>query len=472
MKKYKGKIQGLSVMLADLGCILISFFSVNYISQFLVNKNYFSEHIVINLLSTIILAYVIVFIFFNMNEDLMKRGRIEEFIYSVKINIFLMLVMTILLFATKSIVGLSRVGFAIALIVNVLLMFVVHTWIKKLIKRWGKNQQNTIFCYVVTTRDKASEIIRNLSTNIEYCRQIVGIAIIDDHLIGQEIEGVPVVAGFQDMLLFSKKVAIDEVYINVPYDTGNSLKPYILEFEKMGLNVHLNITMLEGFEDFYKEIRLLGPYPVISFGSRKFDDNKIFVKRCVDIFGALVGILITIVVGMVVAPILLLESSGPLIFKQQRVGKNGRLFYIYKFRSMYKDAEERKQALLEKNEMKGHMFKMADDPRITKVGKFIRKTSIDELPQFFNVLVGDMSLVGTRPPTVSEYQEYACNHKRRLSIKPGITGLWQVSGRNNVSDFEDVVKLDLEYIDKWSLALDIKILIKTVMVVFARKGSQ
>ena len=159
-------------------------------------------------------------------------------------------------------------------------------------------------------------------------------------------------------------------------------------------------------------------------------------------------------------------------FKQKRVGKNGRYFFIYKFRSMYKDAEARKKELMDKNEMNGLMFKMTDDPRITKVGKFIRKTSIDELPQFFNVLKGDMSLVGTRPPTVDEFKQYEGHHKRRLSMKPGITGLWQVSGRSNIEDFEEVVKLDLQYIDNWCLALDFKILIKTVGVIFFGRGAK
>ena len=169
---------------------------------------------------------------------------------------------------------------------------------------------------------------------------------------------------------------------------------------------------------------------------------------------------------------ILIESRGPLIFKQRRVGKNGRFFYVYKFRSMYKDAEERKKALMEQNEMKGLMFKMTDDPRITKVGKFIRKTSIDELPQFFNVLKGDMSLVGTRPPTVDEFRQYEGYHKRRLSMKPGMTGMWQVSGRSDIEDFEEVVKLDLEYIDNWSIGLDFKILFKTIAVVFHHGGAK
>jgi lipopolysaccharide/colanic/teichoic acid biosynthesis glycosyltransferase len=139
---------------------------------------------------------------------------------------------------------------------------------------------------------------------------------------------------------------------------------------------------------------------------------------------------------------------------------------------MYDDAEARKKELLEKNEMKGLMFKMEHDPRVTKVGEFIRKTSIDELPQFFNVLKGDMSLVGTRPPTEDEFLQYEGRHKRRLSLKPGITGLWQVSGRSDISNFEDVVRLDLEYIDNWSLLLDIKLLLKTFVVVFGRVGAK
>ena len=234
----------------------------------------------------------------------------------------------------------------------------------------------------------------------------------------------------------------------------------------MGATVHLNIEVLEQFSNFSKSVNQLGSIPVITFANNVYDYRQLFIKRLMDIVGSIVGLAITGVIMIFLAPILKLESPGPLFFKQKRVGKNGRYFYIYKFRSMYVDAEERKKELMDKNKMDGLMFKMDNDPRITKVGRFIRKTSIDELPQFFNVLKGDMSLVGTRPPTVDEFKQYETYHKRRLSVKPGITGLWQVSGRNRITNFEDVVKLDLKYIDNWSIALDIKILFKTVAVVF------
>ena len=191
-----------------------------------------------------------------------------------------------------------------------------------------------------------------------------------------------------------------------------------------------------------------------------------------DIFGAIVAIILFSPVMIVTAIMIKKTSPGPLIFSQERVGLQNRPFKMYKFRSMYIDAEKRKKDLMAQNEVKGLMFKMDNDPRITKVGQFIRKTSIDELPQFFNVLKGDMSLVGTRPPTVDEFEQYNIYYRRRLSITPGLTGMWQVSGRSDIKDFDDVVKLDLKYIDDWSLRQDVKILIQTVGVVLFGRGSR
>jgi lipopolysaccharide/colanic/teichoic acid biosynthesis glycosyltransferase len=170
----------------------------------------------------------------------------------------------------------------------------------------------------------------------------------------------------------------------------------------------------------------------------------------------------------VLAFLIKVTSRGPIFFKQVRVGKNGKRFIIYKFRSMTVDAETRQKELEKLNECDGAIFKIKDDPRITGIGKLIRKLSLDELPQFINVLKGEMSLVGTRPPTVDEVAQYQKWHHRRISIRPGLTGLWQVSGRNKINSFDEVVKLDLTYIDNWSIWLDIKIILKTIAVVFKR----
>ena len=216
----------------------------------------------------------------------------------------------------------------------------------------------------------------------------------------------------------------------------------------------------------------MGALTVLSGNAQKVALGDAIAKRVLDIIGGIVGLILTGVFVIIVGPAIVIESPGPIFFSQTRIGKNGRRFKIYKFRSMYMDAEERKKELMEQNKMSGLMFKMDDDPRITKVGKFIRKTSIDEFPQFWNVLKGDMSLVGTRPPTEDEFKQYKARYKKRLSMKPGITGLWQVSGRSSITDFEDVVKLDVQYIENWSFGMDLKILVQTVLVVLKHDGAQ
>jgi lipopolysaccharide/colanic/teichoic acid biosynthesis glycosyltransferase len=192
-------------------------------------------------------------------------------------------------------------------------------------------------------------------------------------------------------------------------------------------------------------------------------------KRFIDITGALVGLAITAVVAVPVAIAIQLDNPGPVFYSQTRCGVRGQLFRIWKFRSMITNAEQLKHTV--KNEAKGNIFKSKDDPRITRIGKFLRRTSLDELPQFWNVLRGEMSLVGTRPPTVDEVAQYNSHHWRRLNVKPGITGEWQANGRSNVSDFEDIVAMDLDYQRKWSVGYDVKLILKTIQAVLNKHGA-
>jgi exopolysaccharide biosynthesis polyprenyl glycosylphosphotransferase len=203
------------------------------------------------------------------------------------------------------------------------------------------------------------------------------------------------------------------------------------------------------------------------------EEKKFYLvaKRTMDIIGAIVGLILTSIIFLVVAIAIKIEDpKGTVFFSQTRVGKNGKEFKMYKFRSMVSDAEERLNDLLKYNEVTGAMFKMKNDPRVTKVGKFIRKTSIDELPQLWNVLKGDMSLVGPRPPLPREVEQYTEYDKQRLLVTPGCTGLWQISGRSNVG-FKDMVELDLQYIRNRSILLDLKIIFKTVLVLFGSKDA-
>lgn len=265
---------------------------------------------------------------------------------------------------------------------------------------------------------------------------------------------------------------MDEALFSIPTELALPDK-MIKNFGIMGITIHIKLARVAD-DSSNQIVEKLEGYTVLSTSINMVSAGQLIFKRTMDICGGLVGMLLTGIIFIFVAPIIYIKSPGPIFFKQVRIGKNGKKFNIYKFRSMYMDAEERKKELMAQNDIKdGMMFKMDNDPRIIKgIGNFIRDYSLDEFPQFWNVLIGDMSLVGTRPPTVDEWEKYEMHHRSRLAFKPGLTGMWQVSGRSNITDFEEVVRLDTEYIKKWSPGLDIMILFKTVAVVLGKVGTK
>ena len=263
---------------------------------------------------------------------------------------------------------------------------------------------------------------------------------------------------------------VDEVIFAVGGDESVDLKKYISIARNMGIETRILPALWDLGSNRIRVEEFQG-IPFLAIQVNNLNAVGMVYKRLLDLVGGLVGTLIFLIMYPFVAIAIKLDSPGPVFFKQKRVGKNGRVFSLFKFRSMYADAEERKNELMVDNEMNGLMFKVEDDPRVTRAGRFIRKTSIDEFPQFINVLKGEMSLVGTRPPTMEEVAQYEYSHRKRLSAKPGITGLWQISGRNKIKDFEKVVELDCSYLESWRFWDDIKILFKTVFVVLRRKGA-
>lgn len=261
-------------------------------------------------------------------------------------------------------------------------------------------------------------------------------------------------------------------------------KELIRQFTETGVTVHLNLVKVQSVPGKKQFVERIGDYTVLTTSINYASTQELMLKRLMDIVGGLVGCLVTGILFIFLAPAIYIASPGPIFFAQERVGKNGKRFKMYKFRSMYMDAEEHKAELMKDNKLgDGKMFKLDFDPRVignkilpdgthkTGIGEFIRKTSIDEFPQFFNVLKGDMSIVGTRPPLISETNLYKLHHRARLAIKPGITGMWQVKGRSTITDFEEVVRLDKEYIENWNFGMDIKILLETLLVVFNKKGA-
>lgn len=275
-------------------------------------------------------------------------------------------------------------------------------------------------------------------------------------------------AKFEDILT---RNIIDEVYFALDRDAAGPRFPidtYLEIAEQAGKTSKIMLNINEHCRSSCDFARLAGS-PLVVLHPVTLDPDQILIKRLVDIAGALVGLLLNVVLFPPVALAIKLDSPGPIFFAQQRVGENGRLFSLYKYRSMSVDAEARKKELADRNELSGAVFKISDDPRVTQVGGILRKLSLDELPQFWNVFKGEMSLVGTRPPTPGEVAEYQLRHYRRLSVKPGLTGMWQVSGRNRITDFDEIVALDTKYIDQWSLWLDFKIILKTVIVLGSGK---
>jgi len=367
--------------------------------------------------------------------------------------------------------GFSRVFFFTYVGLCFLLLTLEKVLLRYLLGAARKKGFNTRNLLIVGTRAKAQKLYRLVEEHADWGLNILGFVYILTPDPEVNLEGKKVLGRIEDLVRICKDNPVDEVVFCPPKDYIIDADEHLKDLEELGITVR----MVLDFYDVKKSRRefslLSGELPMLTFHSRNFDQGQLLLKRLLDIAGALAGLLITALLFPFIAYAIKKDSPGPLLFGQDRVGESGRIFKCWKFRSMYIDAEERKKELMASNEMQGAMFKMKDDPRITKVGHFIRKTSLDELPQFWNVLKGEMSLVGTRPPTPAEVAQYENWHRRRISIKPGITGNWQVSGRSEIKDFDTVVRLDLDYIDHWSIWLDIRILFKTLKVIFIREGS-
>lgn len=459
------------ILLADIVSIVCAF----YLSLFIRHRVSF-----LYLLSTrynqtlfvILLSYIVLFEAKGQYINIFKRGFLDELIGVIKEQTKLYLLLLLYLVFAQEGTAHSRIFLALFFVLSTLIIYVVRSYIKLIMLAGYKKSSSSSKVMLITLERYGEKILDRILREYEWQIYISSIAILDKDMVGEKILDVTVLANKNTLFEVAKVGVVDEVFIHLPQDYDLDLNEIILEFEKMGIIVHLNLDIYNNMKVKEKRVNSFGSYQVITFQTTMFEERQIFLKRVLDVMGGIVGLFFTVILTVILSPIIWIESKGPIFFSQMRVGKNGRIFKIYKFRSMYPDAEERKKELMSQNEMKGLMFKMKDDPRITKVGKFIRKTSLDEFPQFLNVLRGDMSLVGTRPPTMDEFKQYESRHKRRLSLKPGLTGMWQVSGRSDIDDFEEVVRLDLEYIDNWSLVLDVKLIFKTIWIVMFGKGSR
>lgn len=415
-------------------------------------------------------------------SGVLRRGRYEEFSAMLRHALLVEAAIIAYLFTAQGGYPYSRF---VVYLTGVLYVGLGHfarcLWKALLSRRAGAAERSSLL--VVTERALAERALADAMGQDPARCLVTGAAVLDCDMRGQSILGVPVVAGDGDVAEAVCGSWVDEALVVLPRE-----RPYPGELAGqlagMGVVVHVCVFREEEAAGLRQSVGHFGDYTVLTTSISEATPLQQMAKRALDIVGGAAGCLATAVLSLFLAPAIYIASPGPVFFSQERVGRNGRRFRIYKFRSMYMDAEERKKELMARNQVDGGlMFKMEADPRIIGcrvlpdgtvrkgIGNFIRDWSLDEFPQFLNVLKGDMSLVGTRPPTLDEWERYEPHHRARLAVRPGITGLWQVSGRSRITDFEEVVRLDTKYIVEWSMALDLKILLRTVKVVLGRDGS-
>ncbi len=475
-KNSDGWLKHIDFILLDLLCVQAAFF-ISYVLR-LNDWNPYAVSLYRNMAVFIELADVIIIFLFDSYKNVLKRGYYIEFTSAVKQAIMIILLASLYLVTVHDGNEYSRM--ALYLMGG---FYCVLTYVARILwKKYLKNRMSTEgdrSLVIITTSKIASQVVRNIKENNFERFQMNGIIILGRDMIGEKIRGVPVVANLENAAEFLCQGWVDEVFVNLDEDVSYP-KELIERCREMGITVHLNLAKISGSTGGKQTVEKIGTYTVLTTSINYMTMKQAFMKRMVDIVFGLVGCLATCVVFIFIAPVIYISSPGPIFFSQERV----KLFKMYKFRSMYMDAEERKAELMKENKMSSNlMFKMDFDPRIignkvlpdgtkkTGIGQFIRSTSLDEFPQFWNVLTGSMSVVGFRPALLSEYSEYEFHHRARIAMKPGITGMWQVSGRSDITDFEEVVRLDTEYIRNWSMGLDFRILFKTVGAVLKKDGS-
>ena len=487
LKPGKGWLKHADFIILDILCLQLSFVFAHWLIMGV--QNPYRIYSYRYLAAILFFAQMAVILFGYNYKGILKRGYIKETGYILQYAVSILIVAVVFLFIIHESGTVSRLQFGWTLVIYVFLGYTVRV----LNKRWLLNRKSTKgvirkgrSLVLITSGALVDEAMGKLTDDIIYIDYFVsGIIIMDMDF--DSVKGdydIPMVELNESAIKRLRSKWVDEVFILQPSAMGID-KSLLNDLTDMGITVNYTLALFSDEDWPPLDIRRLGQYKVLTSSINFMNPVDALLKRATDILGGVVGCIITGILFIFIAPAIYAKSPGPIFFKQDRIGKNGKVFKMYKFRTMYMDAEERKAALMDQNKIEsGLMFKMDDDPRIIGsekkdkngkpkgIGNFMRNTSIDEFPQFFNVLKGDMSLVGTRPPTVQEFNMYALHHRARMTTKPGITGMWQISGRSEITDFEEVVRLDKEYIENWSIALDIKILLKTVIIVLKGKGAE
>ena len=444
----------------------------------------------------LLLVDIVTLVLSDAYHNVIRRNNWQELLGTLKQSVYMALCFALLIIMTQEHQILPNLIYIGTIALYCLLAFSMRILWKEHLHRKLHFRSKTGML-VVTTEERMNEIMLSLGMHNFGEYRFVGIVLMDRsrgfdeyqreirnmYKRQKDLIDIRIVADKDSLIEYLTTNWVDEVYIDSTVLDRMS-QDMINEIMGMGITVHFALDQIENVEARHKHVEWVCGSLVITASLGYVTQRSLLLKRCMDIAGGFVGCILTCILTLVIGPMIYFSDPGPIFFKQTRIGRNGRKFQIYKFRSMYQNAEKIKKDLQAQTGREDElMFKMEHDPRIIGsgyradgswkkgLGGWIRDLSLDEFPQFLNVLMGDMSLVGTRPPTVDEWEQYESWHRSRMSTKPGITGLWQVSGRSTIRDFSQVVQLDREYIENWSLVLDIQILLKTFGVVLARKGA-
>jgi len=399
-----------------------------------------------------------------------RTKRLTEIVWIIVKTGFLATLITGTLIFILKLTYVSRIFVALFSAISVTLLSLEKVMLIQSFKHASPREDSYKHLLVVGTGKRAEKFVQMVKQRPEWGIKIVGIIDDEPEKIGIDVSNIKVIGLLKDIPNLLHEKIIDEVVFIVPRLWLSRIEQSILSCEREGIKVSVAVDLFN-FNIGKLQATDLGGIPLMRLETTPGSPWELFIKRSLDIVVSLVGLVILAPLLLLITVVIKLNSPGPLFFKQERNGMNGRKFTLLKFRSMVLGAEKMQEELLALNEMDGPVFKIKDDPRLTKIGKFMRKTSLDELPQLINVLKGDMSLVGPRPPIPGEVTNYKTWQRRRLSMRPGITCFWQISGRNEI-DFERWMKLDLKYIDNWSLGLDFKIFFKTIPVVLFGTGAR
>ena len=471
MLKQRTRIFTFFLYLGDLGATLLAFLCAYWFRGIFPQESYaslFPFSWYLNLFLAIFPIWSILFYLIDLYRDWRGLGFWKETWGISKAVLISSLLLGFTVFALKY-QFVSRIFISLFALLDIFLIITVRISVRKLILFFNRKIERFRIILIVGTEEGAVILAKNIEKHKDLGLRILGFLATSDKNPPRRLSGHPVLGVANNLPQILESEVVDEVIFAISQEELKKMEDLFLLCEERGITARLAINF---FPHVIAKTHLeeLEGLPLLTFTTTPKNEMLLFLRRTIDFVGSLLLISILSPLFLMITLLIRLDSPGPAIYRQVRCGLNGRKFMFYKFRSMVQGAEKQQSGLVAYNMMDGPVFKMKNDPRVTRVGRFLRKTSLDELPQLFNVLRGDMSFVGPRPPIPEEVEKYESWQRRRLSMRPGITGLWQVSGRNQI-DFHRWMKLDLEYIDHWSLWLDFKILIKTILVVLSGKGA-